>query len=179
MMNKSSEELLIGIEPMIWSILQNYVGILKEDKEDLKQEVMIYIWNKVIPQYDEERGAKFSSFAYRCVVNFVNRKLYTKNRKKINYTNAIDAIRNTRREFHEEEIGITAEKLKLLRELVSKEGGPFKEREKIVMTMMINRPSITQKEIADTLEYRHPSAVSMMMSRIRRKIKKILKDHDM
>jgi RNA polymerase sigma factor (sigma-70 family) len=164
---------------MIWSILQNYSGISKEDREDLKQEVMFYLWNHVMPQYDESKGAKFSSFAYRCAVNFINRKLYSSNRKRLTYTKTIETLRDTEKEYYEEECSITSEKIDMLKDLIDDDNGPFKDREKIVMIMMIDRPSITQKEIADTMGYRHPSAISMMMSRIRKKIRRALRDLEM
>jgi RNA polymerase sigma factor (sigma-70 family) len=154
---------------MIWSIIQGYSGLSPEDKQDLKQDVMVYIWNLVMEQYNPDKGAKFSSFAYRCAVNFINRKLYSRGRKNTTHQRALEVYKDKESEKNAEASEVVHDKLRVVYDMIVRDDDALKPKEKAVILIMIDDPYITQKEIAEIMGYRHPSAISMMMSRIRNK----------
>ena len=165
-------EILSGVSPMIWSILSGYGGLSNQDREDLKQEVLVYLWEHVLPQYTPGR-AKFSSFAYRCAVNFINRKLFSSNRKSNNVRVAIDRFQDILNDRNNQSNSPVEDKCKALEIIIRKKDGLLKPKEVVVLSLMRDNPYITQKDIAEIMGYNHPSAISMMMTRMRKKIKNV------
>jgi DNA-directed RNA polymerase specialized sigma24 family protein len=166
---------------MIWSIISKYQYLSKCDKEDIKQEVLIFLWEKIIPVYDYERAhAKFSSFAYRCIVNFVNRRIQKMNRLYSYKENAAHIYYEIQDERVSKNVLIAKEKAKFFEDLVKEDKIKLKPKEKIVLNIIIDNPDITQREISERLGYKHPSAISMMLLRLRRRLAKstILKKND-
>lgn len=161
---------LKGIEPMIWSILSGYGGLSNQDREDLKQDVLIYLWEHVLPQWEPER-AKWSSFAYRCSVNFINRRLFSRNRRERNVSVAVDRFQDIINDRKEEENSVCEQKTYILDIVIKKKSGVLKPKEIVVLSLMRDDPAITQKDIAEIMGYNHPSAISMMMTRMRKKIR--------
>ena len=150
---------LEGIRPMIYSILKGYGGLSREDRLDLLQEVMVYIWQHVIPSYDPERGTKFSSFTYRCAVNFINRKVKGITRDRVYNTDAIETFSNGESEKYDEDTIRKKERVNTLSQIVCS-NSVLKHKERVVLTIMMDDPFVTQKKIAEIIGYSHPSAVS-------------------
>lgn len=161
--------MLRSIEPMIWSILTGY-NIPAQDKSDLKSEAMIHLWQKVIPRFDEDRGVKFSSFAYRCVVNFINKKLYT-NARKNHLTDEMHSTFSFQEYISND--GALGQQLAHVDALIGDKASQLKPREIEVLTILRENPSMTQRDIAAKIGYRHPSSVSMLLKRLRIKIRRM------
>lgn len=168
-------QMLEGVEAMIWSIISSFSGLSIEDKKDIKQDVMIYLYQKVIPKFDPSRGTKFSSFAYRCIVNYVRRHLVNCNRKRIFLDNAaVEHYERAQTADKKERIHYANERLDgLFNNVTSNPECELKVKEKIVLLLMKANPGITQKEIADIMGYKHPSAISMLVMRMRKKIRRM------
>lgn len=171
--DKKVNEMLVGIEPMIWSILNSYKNLSHQDREDICQDVMIFIANKVIPAYDASKNTKFSSFAYRCILNFVNR--YMNKRKRLAEYNHISAEifyeKMNERKSHDTERA--RERIQVFEEMFNEERMELKPKERVVIQMILDDPDITQREISEAMGYSHPSAVSMMLLRLRRRLKNV------
>jgi len=160
---------------MIWSIISSFSGLSFEDKKDIKQDVMIYLFQKVIPKFDPSRGTKFSSFAYRCIVNYVRRHIVTANRKRIYLDNAaVEHYERSCISAKSERVYYANERLDgLFHNVTENPECELRVKEKVVLLLMRSNPCITQKEIADIMGYKHPSAISMLVMRMRKKIRKM------
>jgi RNA polymerase sigma factor (sigma-70 family) len=168
-------QILCGVEAMVWSILAGFHKLSHEDKEDLKSEIMIYLHRKILPKYDPTRNAKFSSFAYKCIVNFIKRKLFARKKRRkrqavVHHTFQEDIDNEERHKALE----CAQNRVVKLRDAIS-DGGVLKPKEMVVFFLMDHNPDLTQREIAEIVGYKHPSAISMMMSRMREKLKKFEK----
>ncbi|MGQ4893469.1 MAG: sigma-70 family RNA polymerase sigma factor [Candidatus Njordarchaeia archaeon] len=163
-------EELIKIEHMIWSILQTFNNLSREDKEDLKQEVLIYLWQKVFPRYDSSK-AKFSSYAYRCSVNFITKRLKRRRNIRCQEENCINEFYVRLEEARQvKECELSNEKVKFIESLPTHP--VIKKKEKKVIEHIISNPYSTQREIAEKMGYSYPSAISMMMVRLRQKLER-------
>lgn len=168
-------QMLESVEAMIWSIISSFSGLSIEDKKDIKQDVMIYLYQKVIPKFDPSRGTKFSSFAYRCIVNYVRRHLVTANKKRVFLDNAaVEHYERSQLADKRERVHYANERLDgLFNNVTDNPECELKVKEKVVLLLMRSNPGITQKEIADIMGYKHPSAISMLVMRMRKKIRKM------
>lgn len=178
---KEINDMLTSVEPMIWSILSKYGNLTKGDMEDLKQEILIFLWEKIIPAYDYNKAnAKFSSFAYRCIVNFINRKIQKIKRNHFNETNAAHIYYDVCEERHSDNVLQAREKVHFFEKIIKNNEIKLRPKEKIVINLIINNPDITQRTISTIMGYKHPSAISMMLLRLRRRLKKspILKNSE-
>lgn len=166
-------DMLKSIEPMIFSILRKYKNISMDDMEDFKQEIMMFLWNKVIPAYKSDLSTKFSSFAYRCIVNFVNRKIHVRDRNYHYEKNASHSFYDIQTERCSEHVRLSRTKIQIFEKMIKQNEIILKPKEKKVIQMILNSPDITQREIADKLGYKHASAISMMILRLRRRLEKV------
>ena len=171
------DEVLRGVEPMIWSILAKFNGLSKEDREDLKQEVMIHLWNKVIPKHDP-RISKLSSFIYRCATNFIIRKVRKMTRERESSSDAAFGFTERKMErLSSRAIDAAKDRLEHLTYLLE-DGDLARAREAVVVELISGNPNITQREIADEMGYKHPSAISMMLLRMRKRLHEKLSEDD-
>jgi RNA polymerase sigma factor (sigma-70 family) len=164
-------ELLSGIEPMIWSILSKYTNVGKKELEDVKQDTMIFIWKRVIPDFKPSMKTKFSSFAYRCAVNFINRQIKKIFRKQVRDTGAYSTHYEKIEERKLEPVEDARRKISSFEKLMESENRDcIKPMEMRVVKIIMDKPDITQREVALKLGYKYPSAISMMLLRMRRRL---------
>jgi RNA polymerase sigma factor (sigma-70 family) len=167
---EKTNQILEDIHKMVWDIIHGY-NLSHDVKQDICQEAMIFLWQSIIPKYDETRGAKFSSFAYRCVVNFINKKIKILNRRRLN-TISVDSEKLEGMASYEHDVCFDDDPRGKLEELIDFNEGKMSEKEKTVLRLMRDVPHITQREIADIVGFKHPSAVSMLLKRVRKRIKR-------
>jgi RNA polymerase sigma factor (sigma-70 family) len=169
---EAEDKMLRGIEPMIWSILNKYKNIPYETMKDLKQDVMVYLLNNVMPKFDPKL-AKFSSFAYRCIVNFINRRLYRDKRRHDRDLSAAERYYDTVKERYSAGMAtFEGEYAEILYNITSGvDIGLMKGKELKAIKIIMDNPYVTQKSLAKRLKYRHSSAVSMMLLRMRKRLK--------
>lgn len=168
----AEDRMLRGIEPMIWSILNKYKGIPYESMKDLKQDVMIYLLHNVMPKFDP-KVAKFSSFAYRCIVNFINRRLHRDKRRYDRDIQAAERYYDTVNERYASGVATCeGEYAEILRNITSgNDTELMKGKELKAIRIIMDDPYVTQKNLARRLRYRHSSAVSMMLLRMRKRLR--------
>lgn len=155
--------MLIGIEPMIWSILSHYKGMDRAELEDIKQDVLIHVWVKAVPAYDG-RQCKFSSFAYRCAVNFINSKMRSRRRRGVR----MEGVAET---HYRRMGGLDGHARAARMALIVKVVGVLKPIESKVLEMMLDDPRTSQNAIAKRLGYKSCSAASMILLRMRRRLR--------
>lgn len=177
--DKINEQMLKSVEPMIWSIIHRYNNIPQEEKKDIFQDVCLFIIQKVIPKYNPEKGVKFSVFAFRCISNRVQLRCIKYQKYKSNVISGEDIFiqdypvidgnceESERQSFDEERI-------KSIKEMVedNSEECYLKDNEKNVLKLIFENPRITQKEICEKLNYSYPSAVSAILNRMRKRMKR-------
>jgi len=169
---EEADRILRSIEAMIWSIISGFHGLEHEDKNDLKQDILCYVYQDLMPKYEANRGAKFSSFAYKCIVNYLRRRMYVRNREEM-------AIASAAPEYYDRfacgvktpSAILATEKINSLMELLKRKKQPFSTKEKVIIAVLHDNTDITQREISQIMGYKHPSAVSMIVSRMRKKMK--------
>jgi RNA polymerase sigma factor (sigma-70 family) len=160
---KNTNDILIGIEPMVWSILSHYKGMDKTELEDIKQDVMIHIWTKILPAYDG-RQCKFSSFAYRCAVNFINSKMRSRRRRAARMSGVVNR-------YYGQGAGAEGHaRVERMLSIVTVVGG-LKPIESKVLEMMLDDSRTSQNAIAKRLGYKSCSAASMILLRMRRRLR--------
>ena len=166
------DRILRSIEAMIWSIISSFHGLEHEDKNDLKQDVLLYVYSELMPKYESNRGAKFSSFAYKCIVNFIRRRMYMKKRMEMAFIASIPEYYDRFGHGVKTMSAVVAtEKINALVELLKRRNHPFSVKERAVIAILHDNLDITQREVARIMGYSHPSAVSMIISRMRKKMK--------
>ena len=170
--NLTPNEMLCGIEPMIWSILSKYKMVPYETQKDIKQEAMIYLACKVIPKFNPAL-AKFSSFAYRCVTNFINRRLQRDVRRGTRDLAAAERYHGKIAERTDlGPLTLEGECSEILVNITSgADMAIMKGKELMAIMLIMENPYITQRNIARKLGYKRPSAVSMMLLRMRKRLK--------
>jgi len=171
--NKEKEkanEILLGVEPMLISMLNNYNGLTVEEKEDFKQECMFFIWQKVIPVYRDDIS-KISTFIYVCSRNFFNKHISRYIKKDI-LRKSIDVDNNpvvNSMEYNDSK----KESIIKTKYLMERSVEIFTPKQQKVFYLMIHFPELTCRELAEILGYKNASSISMTVARMRKKVKKM------
>ncbi len=169
---EENNKILLSVDSMVWSIIGKYKNVLHEDMKDIKQDILLHLVDKIIPRHDPEIS-KFSSFAYRCIVNFINRRL-RRDRRRVE-KECMAAHMHYSKIFERdsmEPLTQNGEYSEIINGLTREEFGEMKGKELKAIVIMVDNPFITQKTLAKKLGYKHPSAVSMMLIRMRKRLKK-------
>jgi RNA polymerase sigma factor (sigma-70 family) len=180
------EQVLIGIKPMIWSIIHKYNNIPFQEKEDIYQEVSVFVVTKLIPKFDPSKKVKFSAFAFKCITNFVTYKATMYLKKKANVISGDDIFTFCQehpggffsivdeKEDVAEKINFDEGRIAMLTQMLNDDSSEcyLHPNEKNVIKLLFENPKMTQKEISDKLGYSYPSAVSAILNRMRSRFKK-------
>lgn len=173
--DKQKEEMWESVSNMIWKIINDFNNIQYCDKQDIYQAASIKLLNYIIPRYNPDRKVQFKDFAYVCLKNFITRKINElnkhNNRNMLCEDGLILSIAGEdlidEEPFEEDILSL---KINKIREMADDEESSLKEKERIVIKMFFNNSNITQREISEIFGFNHPSGVSAILSRMRRRL---------
>lgn len=160
------EELIEKYRPSVEAVAMKYINSLLE-KDDLIQEGMIGLL-AAINSYKSDKGAKFATYALRCINNSVRTAIRKTSRLKDIPQNNIVALEE---DYFENQTGLSAEDEYLAKESVSsltefiyEELSSFENE-----VLRLYMTGCSYNEIAEKLD-KNPKAIDNAMQRIRKKL---------
>lgn len=167
-----------SIKNMIWHIVHQFNNISAQDKEDIFQDASIFVTTKLVYKYDKTKNVEFKDFAYICIKNFVLRKINNLNKYKKNIIADSDLLGLLPEEIDPASVRDDCDKVLSLKKLLDSDSTSLKENEKIVLRMIFDNPSITQREMSEKMGFHFASGTGAILNRLRKRIKeeKLLDD---
>lgn len=164
--NTSIDQMIINYRPTVEAIAMKYIDSPLE-KDDLIQEGIIGLL-AAIKSYNSDKGAKFTTYASRCINNSVQTALKKFSRMKDIPQNSIVALEE---DFFDNQVGLSAEDEYLARESVtSLTDTLYEELSKFENEVLrLHIVGCSYNEIADKLG-KNPKAIDNAMQRIRKKL---------
>jgi DNA-directed RNA polymerase specialized sigma24 family protein len=169
---------LKSIEDLLYQRVRKRArGQIDEDQiQEIVQRCRIWLWEKSLPKYDAKREphVRVSTYLFQCADNYVRQELRSLSRrrigrKKMTYVDP-DLMLHTVRanDTHlDERIAIVAE------DVLCNPGRYLTAAQVEVFNAMVNSPGILMKDLAKGLGYKRASSLSMMVRRIKERIKEI------
>lgn len=169
------DEILRGLDDMLWSQLRERFGSLSEaDLDDLAQDIRVHLVLVSLPRFDATVGAKISTFAYKCISGCFrdfSRKLARQARKREKLEPFPDwpIADPSPPSYLDEKIHELA-----LRILENPEQILTKAQAKVLQAVLSAGPGEQLKrDVSEAMGYHRPASMSMMLKRIRERIAQI------
>lgn len=167
-----------GVDDMIYYILRDLqLGPVDGDTTDeIVQLVRIQLFQKALPKYDTNRKVvvKLSTYIYACIVNFVRqnlREIYRKSSQSKSSAVTYDSGLVANRAMSTSQDERIDRAVELIAEDIYQHPEKYMtEPQARVFREVQSNPDEMIKDLADRLDYRQASSLSMMMRRIRERV---------
>ena len=163
---------------MLYDLLRKRgdIGLNESDLEDIIQECRIHLWRTSLPKYDPYRKPRttVSTFLHRCASNFINQALRTKARVQGSRRNLV-FVQNEALTQHSVSPDVTCDRNveAFAKEIRMHPDKYLTKRQSEVFRKMMESDGQMMKELAESLDLRMASSLSMMLQRIKTKLTQV------
>jgi DNA-directed RNA polymerase specialized sigma24 family protein len=182
--NSEVSEVLHGVENMLYLLARSQSrGRLKDHEiSEMVQECREWLWKRSLPKYDSHRRVKVQTFIYQCARNFFRQHLRASSRSRkstrrkkiflVNPEHMLHSLR-ARSEAIDDRVAVVAE------DVMEHPDKFFTEAQIKVFQVLLQNPNVPKQDLAAMLGYKRASSLSMMVRRIKERIREIdIEDHE-
>jgi hypothetical protein len=178
-------DVLHGVENMLYLLARSQARkrLREHEISEMVQACREWLWKRSLPKYDAHRGVKVQTFVYQCARNFFRQYLRaaarsrkSTRRKKIILVNPEHMLYSLRArcESLDNRVAMVAD------DVMDHPEKFFTEAQVQVFRMLLEHPNIPKQDLAAMLGYKRASSLSMMVRRIKERIREIdIEDHEL
>jgi hypothetical protein len=173
--NAQASVILSRVDNMIFDIARN---VLPKDVDDdavleVVQRCRIWLWQKSLPKFNAWRGVKVSTFLHKCATNFIRQEKRAMTRRR-HITQTLDAAFLDSLDARQEEDRIHDRQIEALSlDIMANPSEYMTPSQVTVFLAVVNNPEQMMKVLAQSLNYRRASSLSMIKRRIRERLASI------
>jgi DNA-directed RNA polymerase specialized sigma24 family protein len=180
----AASQVLEGIQPMLRRMAMNLTS--QNDVEDLVQRCMLSLWEKSLPRYDAWRvpKTKVTSFLHRCALMFMYQDARRRVAARRKHLKAFPCTRkpghgrDAIRDSHMDDVAMPDQTIERIALHVLDNLEQYFTRSQVrAMRAVQANPQALHREVARMLGYRSPSSVSMILTRMRTRLRNFDLEH--